>query len=746
MNTTPSSTLQNTIVHSECITEQKLHDKVRTLRFKDVIDSKKPKLTDDSSKLSHMPSFPLPSILKKPVKLFGTPVTTGILPDDTNTVIRTLDSFLWLINTHHRDTVDGQIYKTLRVYLYRSKKDNYIVVDRVLCLTNGNYTSKCDGKCIHARDVEEYTFAYQQEKNITNMVVTRDPNGAVDLFVPPVMDLMTEYIMLVVDVAITDHKLPKTHRQAMLSPDRDEWIKAEQLEIQSMKSHKVFIPMVLPRNKTAIETKWVYVIKYKNGLVNKYKARLVAKGYEQIQGIDYDETYAPVARLTSLRLVLAISAILGFQIHQMDVETAFLNAELKEEVYISVPEGVELAPGCNCFQLRKALYGLKQSPREWYNNINAFLVSLSFHRLTTEHCLYFYNQDQNICIISLYVDDLIIAGSSSYIIDEIKRRLSQEYTMKDLGFIDEILGCKVHVDTVLEVVTVHQHKYLNSVIAKFTDASLTSANTPADPKIVLSTTHCPQTDVDVLFMKSIPYREAVGSLLWLSLGSRPDIAYAVSQVAKFNGNPGPTHWTAVLRIFRYLSHTRMYGLTYSRSNHNAPHEIQTSVSSAPHFLTDGDVLRPTCFVDSDYARCIDSRRSVTGFIFMLAGAPLSWQSRQQPSVALSSMESEYMAACAAAQEAVWLIQLLKEFTCQFFHPVVIFEDNSACIAYVKNNNNPKRSKHIDVRYHFITDLVHANVITMVPVRTTDNIADIMTKPLDKHTFARLASSFMRVLT
>ena len=163
-------------------------------------------------------------------------------------------------------------------------------------------------------------------------------------------------------------------------------------------------------------------------------------------------------------------------------------------------------------------------------------------------------------------------------------------------------------------------------------------------------------------------------------------------------------------------------------------------------ITTTDALKPTGYVDSDYARDIDTRRSVTGYIFLLAGAPISWQSRQQPSFALSSMECEYMAACAAAQEAVWLIQLLKEFTCNFFHPVILFEDNKACLEFVKNNNNAKRSKHIDVRYHFISDLERDKVITLsTSVRSQDNLADIMTKPLDKTTFARLSSKFMRVI-
>ena len=270
------------------------------------------------------------------------------------------------------------------------------------------------------------------------------------------------------------------------------------------------------------------------------------------------------------------------------------------------------------------------------------------------------------------------------------------------------------------------------------------ADTPAAFKLVLTKAHCP-TAQEITTMQSIPYREAVGSLLWLSLGTRPDISYAASQVAKFNSNPGLLHWKAVQRIFQYLYKTPDLGLQYTRHTVTDPHSVITTVSPRFPSITTTDALKPTGYVDSDYARDIDTRRSVTGYIFLLAGAPISWQSRQQPSVALSSMESEYMAACAAAQEAVWLIQLLKEFTCTFFQPVILFEDNKACLEFVKNNNNAKRSKHIDVRYHFISDLEKDKVITLTSVRSHDNIADIMTKPLDKTTFTRLSSQFMRVI-
>ena len=242
-------------------------------------------------------------------------------------------------------------------------------------------------------------------------------------------------------------------------------------------------------------------------------------------------------------------------------------------------------------------------------------------------------------------------------------------------------------------------------------------------------------------MKGVPYRELVGSLLWLSLGTRPDIAYAVSQIAKFNANPGPAHWQAALRILRYLQGTRTLGLVYRAQDHSPMHDVTTSISP----ITKPNLLLPTGYVDADYARDTDTRRSVTGFLFFLAGAPISWQTRQQPSVALSTMESEFMAACAAAQESVWLQQLLQEFRCNFISPMIIFEDNRACIDFTKNNSNHQKSKHISVRYHFIRDLVQRQLITLDPIPSADNIADIMTKPLDSKPFQFLRGKFMSVI-
>ena len=673
----------------------------------------------------------------------GNPLQLQPIMDEGDVPTRTLESFQWLLNTYHRDFVDQLVYQTTKVYVTSCNGTKYIVVDRLYIGKSGQKSSFGDTKRIHARDVEEYTLAYTAKRaQVLQVALTvAEPTVSEPLLrllhdLPPLHDPMREFVLVTGLIVLPDIKTPKTHKSAMKSPEASHWRLAEQAELDSMTKHEVFTHMVLPAGKKAIDTRWVYALKYKDGVIYKYKARLVAKGYEQIYGVDFEETFAPVARLTSLRIVLAISAKLQLDVQQMDVETAFLNAPLAEEVYIRIPDGVTVAPGCNCIRLNKALYGLKQSPREWYDNINSYLQSLNFKRLQSEHCLYIYSQNEEICLISLYVDDLIIAGTDTSVTTRVKDNLKQRYSMKDLGNVDEILGCRVHVNHVLGIVSMDQRKYTSNILSKYLDSTeQTWLDTPADSSIVLTQDLGPLTEAETISMRTIPYREVIGCLLWLSLGTRPDITYAVSQVAKFSANPGQVHWKAVKRILRYLNGTRNLGLIFRNLSPTSKHIF-------PHTITS---MIPTGFVDADYARDTSTRRSCTGFIFFLAEAPISWQTRQQPSVALSTMESEFMAACAAAQESIWLLQLLTEFGCLFTVPIPIYEDNKACLAYSKNSTSHQRTKHISVRYHFIRDLIQEKTIQLLEIPSKDNIADIFTKPLDKRVFQHLRAQFMHVL-
>jgi len=551
-------------------------------------------------------------------------------------------------------------------------------------------------------------------------------------------------------VVNVDIRVPTTHKQVLRSPHKVHWLAAEQAEMESFRENEVLEPSWLPPNRKALRTKWIYTVKYDTeGRVKKYKARLVARGYEQIFGVDFDETFSPVTRLTSLRLLFALSAQLGLVAHQMDVKTAFLNAALEEETYIEVPEGVDPGVECNCFRLKRALYGLKQSPRMWNININAYLLSLGFAALPNEPCLYFRKQDSKMAIIALYVDDMVIAGSDLETVQDIKNKLSERYQMSDLGEVNQILGCEVTRDWTLGRLTMIQRQYIRLVIKKFFPGIvLNPVRTPMGSKVYLNRSQCPLTPEDIAFMKSIPYRQAVGCLLWLAMGTRPDIAYAVSQVARFCENPGRAHWEAVQRIFRYLLGTIDLGLCYRRTEDSLNGVMgcvsEVEGSDVLSGCEVGDQLR--IYSDSDHARCVDTRRSVTGFVFYLAGAPICWQSRQQPTVALSSMEAEYMAACSATQEALWLIALLKGLGFSQSKPVPIFEDNQSAIAYSKNPTNHKYTKHIATKYHFVREQVELLLIELVKVMSAANTADVFTKPLDQDAHWRHTDAMLTTIT
>ena len=717
-------------------------------------------MRSNTNSFSHISS---PFIVSNRDKLVG-----GLPPPVSDIPSGDVEDYKWLIGTHHRDFDDQQIYKTTKVYVMRAQKIPYIVADRVW-YNKGRYSGKGDCYGIHVRDIERYTRAYMQEVNaflvsdhILSAQVTSEEmdtsaeyecnnlrlsEPVLDVLLPAYLDrdALCQYMVdacVVMDQNVQQEvKIPTSHKNALRSVHSAKWLAAESCELASLESKGVFVPTTLPQGKSLIDTRWVYALKYKNGEIARFKARLVAKGFEQIAGIDFDQTFSPVARMASLRLVLALSAIYRFEVHQMDVETAFLNADLEEEVYIRAPEGYTMPTGCDCIRLKKALYGLKQAPRAWNRDINLKLHGMGFHQLQSEPCLYLHYKDADICIISLYVDDLVIAASSLAVINHVKSKLQQFYLMKDLGVVDEILGCKVCVDRDLDCITIQQAQYTKEIIKKFLPADDTiTYSVPADPALHLVQSQCATSPADRMFMHDVPYRQAVGSLLWLALGTRPDISYAVGQVAKFNANPGPVHWNAVLRIFRYLKFTGPMGIVYKYSMSNVDNQLVMFRSANDLGGLGNPIL--SGYSDANFARDVDTRRSTSGFIFMLAGAAIFWQSRAQATVALSSTVAEYIALAGAAQEAIWLLQVLREFKFMITAPVLIYEDNQSTIKLVDNPVFHKRSKHVDIKYHFIRELVENRTLQIQYVSTKDNIADIFTKPLSFSSFTALRAEFL----
>ena len=416
---------------------------------------------------------------------------------------------------------------------------------------------------------------------------------------------------------------PLTVTEAMGRDDSwKDWKEAMESEFQSLINNKTWELVPLPKGHKSIGCKWIFKIKYSSdGSVERYKARLVALGYLQKEGIDYTETFAPVAKMTSIRTLLALAATDDAEIHQMDVKTAFLNGDLEEEIYMNQPQG------------------------------------------------------------------FITKGKEKMVIR----------------------------DRPCRMLYLNQAKYIRSILQRYGMEDCKSLATPLDANSKLSKDMAPLTDEDINAMVGVPYQNAVGSLVYAMIGTRADIAFAVGVVSQYMANPGPRHWVAVKRILRYLKGTMDDVLRYGGSYSN---------------------LQVVGYCDADYAGDIDSRKSTTGYVFLLNGGAISWNSKKQPTVALSTTEAEYMAATHAAKEAIWFQRFFKETGFLLDGPMTIFSDNQSCISLSRNPTFHARTKHVEIHHHFVREKIEEGKIDLVFCGTQDMVADNLTKGLTREKHCR----------
>jgi hypothetical protein len=413
---------------------------------------------------------------------------------------------------------------------------------------------------------------------------------------------------------------PTSYAEAMNRADSKQWEEAAQSEYDSIQAAGTWTLVPLPPGRKAIRCKWVFKIKrLSHGAIDRYKARLVAKGFSQKPGVDYNETFAPVAKFCSIRALVAYHDL---EIHQMDVKTAFLNGELDVDIYMVQPEGfiVKGKESLVC-KLNKSLYGLKQASRAWYQKIDSVLRGLGFIPSEADHCIYRFYQNGLIMFIALYVDDLLLLSNSLKRLIDMKQELSRLFEMKDLGEAHYILGIQIQRNRTARTLSISQEEYLKNVVQRFGMLESRSVNTPMDHTIKLSKADCPSTPEQIRDMSNIPYQSAVGAIMYAMLGTRPDIAFAITTLSQFSSNPGPKHWMAIKRLLRYLRGTLNYSLTYGNiGNHMTPSLVG--------------------YCDADWGSNVDDRRSITGYVFLLSGGAVSWQAKRQPTVALSSVEAE----------------------------------------------------------------------------------------------------------
>ena len=534
---------------------------------------------------------------------------------------------------------------------------------------------------------------------------------------------------LLADMAFVAHVMnnatvadPTTAKEAFSIPGGigEEWRQAFDEEMKAHMENNTWTIVdrqSIPRTAKIVTSKAVFKTKLNaDGSINKRKVRIVAKGFTQRKGIDYDEITSPVVHLETVRTIAALVGVSSAShIHQIDFKTAFLNPVIQEEIYMELPSGVDVDEFGKrpVSRLNKCIYGLKQASRSWYELLHAWMIKDGFTRSLTDPCLYFKNVGQtNAMLLTVWVDDTIIACNIEPDINSLKDRLRASFKLTDLGPIGFCLGLEIsRTDTTIQI---RQHKFIGEILQRFGMSDCKPVSTPMVPHTTLGKTATDQSTSgnDGDGFDPSRYRELVGCLMYLVAGTRPDIAAAVGQLARYMSDPAKHHWTAAKHVLRYLRGTMELGLIYS----------MPSVMSSAHILQG--------FADADWASDTTTRRSTTGYAFMLNGAAVSWASKTQQTVALSTAEAEYMAVCAATQEAIHLRQLLQELG----YPqdtTKIYEDNQPCIFIANNPATSTRTKHIDIRALFVRERIKRGEIILAYLPTEEMIADSLTKNLDR---------------
>lgn len=450
--------------------------------------------------------------------------------------------------------------------------------------------------------------------------------------------------------------------------------------------------------------------------MERYKARLVAIGFTQKEGIDYKETFSPVSSKNAFRIIMALVAHFDLELHQMDVKTAFLNGDIEETIYMKKPEMVTDSNQTSQLvcKLKKSIYGLKQASRQWYLKFNQVILSFGFEINLGEDCVYHKFSGSRFIFLVLYVDDILLASNDKDLLKDTKKFLSNKFEMKDLGEASFVLGIQIHRDRSRGMLGLSQKSYIEKVLQRFSMENCKPHDTPVSKGDKFSLKQCPKNNLESKYMENIPYASAVGSLMYAQVCTRPDLAFIIGMLGRYQSNPGREHWIAAKRVMRYLQNTKNYMLTYTKSNH----------------------LEIIGFSDSDFAGCQDSRKSTSGYVFTLAGGAISWRSAKQTLVTTSTMEAEFVACYEASNQAIWLRKFIKGLRIveNVERPLKLYCDNRAAVLYSNNNKSSSKSKHIDIKFLVVRERVQNEQIDIQFIGTNSMLADPFTKALSPLVF------------
>lgn len=498
---------------------------------------------------------------------------------------------------------------------------------------------------------------------------------------------------------------PTSWQEALSGSHAPEWLEAMVKECKGLESTQTFVKTERPHGVNIVKCKWVFRVKRTETGAPIFKARLVAKGFSQKKGVDYHQIWAPTARQATARVILHLAAHLNWEIHAMDVDQAFLHGDLKETIYMEIPEGIpehRSASAGDVWQLKRPLYGLKQAPREWHAKLKGVLLQMGFKPSTADPSLFLGHTSAGSWIL-VYVDDLLIMAPTMQDLESIKADLKSHFPMKDLGPVTTYLGMQITRDREQRHIMLHQQRQIEHILERFQDCDVKECDTPLMQNHELTAARadeesCPEQE---------RYPELVGSLMYIMVCTRPDLAHPLSVLGRYvaPGKHKARHWKAALRALGYLKKTQGQKLVLG-----------------------GAKVQLEGYTDASWADNRDNRRSSQGYCFTLGSGMVSWKGTQSPAVALSSCEAELYGCAAAAQELLWLKRLLADLGVPASTPT-LWCDNRSTVLLTQDPVFTARSKHIEARYYFIRELVSQKALQTVHIAGTDNPADVFTKAL-----------------
>ena len=507
---------------------------------------------------------------------------------------------------------------------------------------------------------------------------------------------------------------PATHREATARSDAAQWLEVEQKELSMLKNMGVYQEELLPDGRKAIGCRWVFEFKLVEGGSPIHKARLVAQGFSQVAFVDYNATFAPVVKSVSVRLLAVHATLNDWHLETFDATRAFLWGDLTRVIYMRCPPGYTPSLPGAVWRLLKSLYGLKQASRVWYKLLRKVLETLGFIRSDFDHALFIFNRlwsDVQVhCLVAMHVDDGLAGCNHLSFLIHIKAEIRKAFGIKDLGPVKCFLGVQFERNQSTRELWLHQSLYIDTLLAEYGMVDCNSVATPLDPQHPLGL----ESDTTVASPNLVEsYQRLVGSLLFLQMCTRPDLSFAVLLLSQHCASPLPRHFAAARRVLRYLKGTKDLRLRYG--------------GSSAHLPLSG-------LSDADWAGDKISRASTSAFVWSLAGGPVSWSSKKQSCVALSTAEAEYVALTRAVQEGIWIRNSLLAMDLPCPSSLSISTDNLAAKSLAENDSSHGRAKHIDIRYHFIRSHVESGLFVISHVSGSANSADLLTKALSRPVF------------